>query len=373
MNSAEVAKAIELLEKSEHPALVLPPNPSLDVLASAEVLLNVLEQLDKKAGLLSPAPSPDFPEEKYLRKIFSALPPPREFIISIDSDNTSVGQLRYEKTESGLEVILSPKSTPIKENYLSFREGKVLCDCLVALGIDDLINSAENYGVTPDFFTETPIVNIDFSGKNKNYGEINLLDSNRLSISEVVYDFISSWRPEILDRDSATLLLAGILDQGDTFHSPAVSADILLSSSELLRLEASYVDALRLAQKSKPLSLLQFYSRAIIRTKNGSDGFVWSFLTEEDFEKTGRGEDDLEKTFSNLSRTFPSRKILVLLWQNREEKTVRAWVSAGPELLAAIAEKEEGTIQGSYLKIAARFYSFREAEEKLGTLFREIV
>ena len=55
----------------------------------------------------------------------------------------SVGQLRYEKTERGLEVILSPKSTPIKEQYLSFREGKMLCD-------DEILNAVKRTYLKPE-------------------------------------------------------------------------------------------------------------------------------------------------------------------------------------------------------------------------------
>lgn len=44
----DVQKAIELIEKSEHVAIAIPPEADFDLFASAEVIAGVLEEKGKK-------------------------------------------------------------------------------------------------------------------------------------------------------------------------------------------------------------------------------------------------------------------------------------------------------------------------------------
>ena len=78
----ETQKATELLEKSEHIAIALPSQPTLDHLASAEVLAQILTARHKYVGFLAPLPKEVLPRPDFFKQISEARPLLREFIIS---------------------------------------------------------------------------------------------------------------------------------------------------------------------------------------------------------------------------------------------------------------------------------------------------
>jgi len=96
----DLQKAIDLIEKNEHIALLLPQEPTLDCLVSAEVLARTLTSLGKHIGFLTPHLTDTSPQKDHLPHMASASPLAKEFIISLDTSRAPIGQLRYEKNES---------------------------------------------------------------------------------------------------------------------------------------------------------------------------------------------------------------------------------------------------------------------------------
>lgn len=370
----QLQKIIELVEKSEYVSVFLPPNARLDHLAAAEVLVSLLEERGKQVGFLSkPEPERALAPD-YFKRIFSIKAPPKEFVVSIKTTESPVSQLRYEKQPDGVDIILSPKSSPLDSQMVSFREGKVLCDLAILLGIGDADNFTGADCLNPEFFTETPLINVDFSEKNKKYGEVNLVDENCSSLSEIIYDLAAAFREEPLSGEQATMLLTGILNQTEKFRSPKTNADTLMSSSELLRLGASREKAFELNQQATPLSLLQLFGRAAIRSKTNEDEqIVWSFLIPEDFSKTSRTGEDAPEVLRHLKDTLPPRKFLILLWQEPGENSVQAVVSASLNNLLMLENKENGEIKNGLFFSQTTSPTFKEAEERLGALLKDLV
>lgn len=369
----DTQKAIELLEKSEHIAILLPLQPTLDSLAAAEVLIQVLTWRQKDVGLLTPANKEGPARPELFPKIAEAKPLLREFIISVDTSSSAISQLRYEKGEQKVDVILSPKNSPLKKEAVSFKEGKLQCDCAVLLGIanPELLTLIS---VEPEFFTDTPLLNIDFSSENKNYGEVNLTNPEKSSLSEVVYALASALDPSSLDAGKATLLLAGIIDETRQFSTPSTNADTLLTASELMRLGAKHSEAQEIYKETLPLSLAQLFGRASVRSKIGEDPKVlWSFVTAEDYEKTGRDPADIPATLDHLQKTLPPSRVLVLLSQQPEDKRVSATLAGEREVLKKIHNQESSEFQSPHLLLANTFSNFREAEEYLTPLIRELL
>ena len=369
----ETQKAIELLEKSEHLAILLPPKPSTDSLAAAEVLTQVLTSRQKDVGFLTPVKKEELPRPELFPKIAEAKSLLREFVISVDTSHSPISQLRYEKGEQKVDVILSPKNSPLKKESVSFKEGGLQCDCAILFGIANPealnVNSVE-----PEFFTDTPLLNIDFSSENKKYGEVNLLDTEKSSLSELVYALASALDPAPFDADKATLLLAGIIDGTRSFSAPSTNADTLLTASELMRLGAKHALAQEICKETLPLSLAQLFGRAAIRSKVDEDAKIaWSFITSEDYEKTGRSPADIPSTLNSLQKTLPPSRVLVLLSQQPEDKTVSATLAGEHEVLEAIRNRESAEFQSPHLRLNNAFSTFREAEDYLAPLIRELL
>ena len=367
----DTQKAIELLEKSEHAALLLAPEPDIDCWASAEVLARALEEKGKTVGFL-PTVRPDHAAPPpVFKKVLNPSALTREFIVSLDTVSSPASQLRYEKHDGRIDVIFSPKATAIRKESFSFRDGTIQCDLIIALGIPDIETMTHHPDMDPRILTEVPIINIDTSAENRRYGEANLASDERTSLSEIVCQTLQSsdnWAPT---GEAATLLLAGIMAATDSFALPIASAAAMTASSCLIAAGASYAAARDLARAGHTLPLLQLASRAAVRSKEDeTGGILWSFLTAEDFEKTGRQGADIAFVLRHLSTLLPPRKAHVLLWQDPQEKNIRAILGADTPVLETIASRESGSFQSPHLALAARFSNFQEAEEHIDSLLK---
>lgn len=365
----DIQKAIELIEKSEHLGLLLPPRASFDCLAAAEVLARALDKKGKKAGIIGKNPvTPPAPD--VFRNLNSSSGLPREFIVSLDTSRSPISQLRYEKGENRIDIILSPKESSLLRDSVSFRDGKMLCDCIITIGVENIEEAAETISTDPDLFTATLIINIDNGPANKNYGEANIVDGSRSSVSELIYQFLSSANEGPLERDWATLLLAGIVQKTSGFKTGSTSADTLLASSELMRLGAKLEDAYELTKDAEPLGVAQLIGRASVRSRLDEDQkILWSFLTKEDFEKTGRSPKDISLVLKHLDASFPQHKASASLWQDPADSKVYAALSGERQTLETIQSREGGEFQSPYLRLSQNFDSFREAEDKIAALF----
>ncbi|QQG44895.1 MAG: hypothetical protein HYW89_02680 [Candidatus Sungiibacteriota bacterium] len=368
----DIQKATEQIEKSGHLVFLVPESPTLDCLAASEVLASILAKRNKKvgfAGSLTPETIPNADLFPYLR---TPPQPLREFVVSLDTSQISLGELRYEKHDNRVEIILSPNSLPIEKNQISFRAGNILCDSVLTLGLKDV--EGDRPELPPEFFTEHPIINIDNADDNKYFGEINLVDAKRSSLSEIVYELVSLLTGAALEKEHATLLLAGIVSASGGFSSPQTNADTFLAASELMRLGGENQTAYGLVNSYLPLGLLQLFGRASVRTKTGEkENVLWSFVTKEDFEKTGRTPADTSSVLAHLEKTFPQKSATVLLSQNPEDGLVQATVAGEQRVLEAIRSREGGEFQSPYLKIFGVFPSFREAEVHITSLLKEIL
>ena len=368
-----LTKAKELFDRGEHIGILVPEKPSLDCLIASEVLVRALVAKEKWVGFLRAPRWDAISLWDHLPHVAHSSPLPKEFIISVDTSQTPISQLRYEKEENKIDVILSPKSSPLREGFVSFREGKLLCDNLITLGIADIEEENVGMDIPPEFFTDTPILNIDCRDLNRHYGEVNLVDSSQGSISELIYELFSeSNNSGVFGADEATLLLAGILASTNGLASAATDAHTFAITADLIGRGGNYSKARKIVQLSTPIPLLQLLGRASIRSRGDSSrGILWSFLTAEDFQKTGRGSDDILRALTHIESLFPPHRAVVLLWQDQEEGGVRAALAAPRPLLEALQAREPGELQNPHLTLLAAFSSFKEAEDRLTSLLGE--
>lgn len=434
MNQEDIKKAMDLIDQSSSFGILLPETPDFDTLAAAEALISMIASLpvgavgdqkaQKMAGLLSPAALPTDTDQTVFPKLTSPTPLLKEFIISIDTSHAPVSQLRYEKPDNlnRIDIILTPKLSSLGKEQVSFREGAIRCDCLIAIGIPNVKHLSNIADFPPDFFTETRLINIDTSNTNAAaYGEANVVDTSRASRSELVWQMLARFTETRLPDGQApteqasqalsplpahasTLLLAGILSATAGLMAPAATADAFAAVADLMRLGAKHADAQKMAShagrqaggqsQQLPLNLLQLCARASVRSKQDErDSILWSFLTLEDFAKTNRTADDVPTVLKYIRTTLPKNSMTVLLWQDpsdyiradasrfdRDESghggdpqsnaPIRVLLTGDRQTLDAIANKEQtGEIQQG-IRLTASFPSFRDAEEHVRSLIR---
>jgi len=396
MNQEDIKKANELIEQSSSCGILLPETPDFDMVAAAEALVFMIahdQKAQKTAGLLSPATLPADTNKTVFPTLTSPAPLLKEFIISVDTSRTPVSQLRYEKPDNSLnriDIILTPKLSPLGKEQVSFREGTIRCDILIAIGVPNVEHLSNVADFPPDFFTENKLINIDIGDTNARYGEANVLDAGCASRSELVWRMLAG-RPSspIAPAHISTLLLAGILSATRGLTAPTATADTFSAVAELIRLGALHTDAQKMISEQSqkpPLNLLQLCARASVRSKQDEqDSILWSFLTLEDFAKTNRTADDVPAVLEYIRAALPKNSVTALLWQDpsrpdpdesghagdsQSHAPVRVLLSGDQQVLDTIAHKEAGERVEQGIRLAAAFPSFRDAEEHVHSLIR---
>ena len=363
----DLSPVIDFLEKGEHIGLLLPQTPGIDVLAAAEVIARTLAKRKKTVGLFYDI---EFPP-RGLPDIFGALRStkklPKEFVISLDTALSPASELRYEKTDSRIDVIFSPKDSGILQEHVSFREGKVQCDCIVSLGIPDIESVSGAITDDPEIFTRTPIIAIDSSPENKRFGEVNIADAR--PHSEVVYSLVTAMEKLPPEEHEATILLAGILAATRHLTSPGLLPETILAVSELMRAGADYKEALALSKEKRPLNIIQLTGRAHVRSKLDPDEkILWSFLTGEDFEKTNSGIEDANRVLAAISRECPWETVAVLLAQDPGTERIFAFLTGDDRALSEIGDSAGGEWKDSSLSLPSSFEHFADAEDYVRSL-----
>ena len=94
MNNDEVQKAVDRINKSKYIAFLLPREPSLDVLVSAEVLARSLGERDKRVGFLTNSALSGVQDREFLHVLGSSPILPKEFIVSLNTAPAPVSHFR---------------------------------------------------------------------------------------------------------------------------------------------------------------------------------------------------------------------------------------------------------------------------------------
>jgi phosphoesterase RecJ-like protein len=165
VNTASFVSALKLIEKSKYILIITHLNPDPDTICSGLALSNYLS------------------ENKIKHKVFNAgknLPAKCDFIN------------RYEK---------------ITDQIPKFFDLAISVDC----------GTSNRFGITlPE---DIPLINFDHHKSNDNFGSVNIVDINKSSTSEIIYDFFR-FNGLYITKNTAEALYVGIYDDSLAFTTP---------------------------------------------------------------------------------------------------------------------------------------------------------
>jgi len=168
-----------------------------------------------------------------------------------------------------------------------FREKRfdliIVCDSsdLVYAGIDRLINEVD-YPYT--------LVNIDHHKTNSFYGDINLVEPEMSSNTQILYRFFECLEAP-LTRDMATCLLTGIVTDTGCFSNQATNFKSLEYASILQSKGARLYKITQYLERNKSISTLKFWGNVLSRLfYNPRYGIAVALILEDDFRKYAQDE-----------------------------------------------------------------------------------
>lgn len=292
-------------------------------------------------------------------------------VIAINTRESPVGEIKYEAKKDELFIILSPQKTSIKKENIKILDNLPDYDCLISLGVESPECFGKEFEENPLLFYEKPIINIDVSSKNENFGEINLVDMTKSSIAEIVFELFDNLTEDELGALEATRLLTGIIEKTDNFKNHKTTPDVLETASYLMETGADKDLIIKTLYKTKPLKLLQLWGRALVRSRfDDKTGALWTFLPKSDFEKTETTTQDIVFVMNHMKEYFESPKFHTFLFENPRKDHVRAIVKSNNQRLSAIALKEPSEEKDGFLLLKKDFTGFPEAESYVDKLLR---
>lgn len=240
----------------------------------------------------------------------------RQFIISLNIENTKVNQIKYKVKDNTLDFIISPKDGFYSAEDIETRSGDFKYDLIITVDTPDLEFLGKIYDNDTEFFYNTPIINIDHHGSNEEYGQVNQIDLTAVSTSEILFSLFNNYSRDTITEDIATCLLAGMISKTRSFKTPNVTPVALSSASQLISMGARREEIVNYLYRSRPLNVLKLWGRVLARLSGTLENkLVWSGIKKEDFQKTETNEDDLGEVIDELIVNMPEVKVIALVYE----------------------------------------------------------
>ena len=314
MNLETTIKINKVVETSKQIALILPENVNVDELCSSVALQNYLKQQNKTVQIFSSGK--DLPKLEFLQeapKVFSNFGNNDEFTIKVHSNNTKLKQLRYEKDNDDLIIYITPESGNLTEQDIELLPAAQNFDLFIMIGVTNLEILGQLYHDSSELFYQTTKIAISNNVDQEYYAAVTWVESTSSSLTEQ----IGSWLEhdgQINNEILATSLLAGIIEQTQSFRDPKTTPNTLELASKLIKHGAKQQEIIQYLFKTKPFNLLQLWGRAMARVRvNEQDKILYTVITKQDFEKTQTDSQILPSVLKELVGMANSYQLVVLV------------------------------------------------------------
>lgn len=155
-------------------------------------------------------------------------------------------------------------------------------------------------------------INIDHHFTNPGYGDINILDKQASATTVVLLELFRQAEVTVT-RDMATCLLTGIFTDTGTFSNPGTTALSLKAAADLLLKGANITKTLDQIVRTKSVTDLQLWGRALERLYVNKDlNVVTTVITQADIKELKVGSEALEGIANFLNDLSGFQAALVL-------------------------------------------------------------
>lgn len=313
-------QAVELIGRAKNILLVTREHANTDAIASVLALGLVLKKLNKTFDAIAPGYDakalPDFLPKSV--EIMSALPGMRPMRVKLNVKDVPLSELSYEVRDGHLEIVIVPKKGEWKPNDVSFVHGDDRYDLVIAVDAPDMASLGDVFRSHADFLYRTTVINIDSNAGNEYWGQVNLVDLNAVSTTEVLYAFLTGWNKQHVDADVATAILAGMISRTRSFRSTDVTPKTLKTASELVENGARRAEIVQGLWRTQSVPTLKLWGRALSRLEyDVKHGLVWASLHDNDFIESGASRNALDGVVTELINYAPEAKAVCLLTHGR--------------------------------------------------------
>ncbi len=310
-------QVVDILRNKQKFLILTHRNPDGDAVGSILALYLSLKKLSKDAHAVCcdvvPAVFDFLPDTGALEQEIAGN---RDFVISLDVSKTEADKVMYKLNGNKLDFIITPKNGSFSNQMVSFGDGGYHYDAIIVLDSPDLERVGDPYEKHPELFYELPIVNIDHHAGNDFFGKINLVDLTATSTAEILVSVIEALTGDskFINDEIATALLTGIITDTNSFQNLNTTPKSLTVSAQLVASGARQQDIIKKIYKTKPLSTLRLWGRALSNLRDEKNyNFVWASLTKKDFLEVGAAENESSGVIDELLKTASGVEFALIL------------------------------------------------------------
>ncbi len=239
-----------------------------------------------------------------------------EFIISLNTSRSKIKKIKYKVEENSLKFIINPKQGNFLEEDVKTETKNGNYDLIITIDAPDLASLGTIFEENADFFYNTPIINIDHHSGNENYGQINVININSVSVSEILFPLFTFYDKDLVNQDIATCLLAGIISKTKNFKTSNITPDTLATTSKLIFKEARREEIINKLYRSRNINVFKLWGKVLSRlSASKNNQIIWSSVTVKDFLKTGTDKNDLSGIVDELISNIPEAKIIIIFYE----------------------------------------------------------
>ena len=266
-----------------------------------------------------------------LKKVVEAIKSNKNFLITthVNPEGDALGSelviYRLLRTLGKHAVIINEDNLPAAYDFLpginKIKKLKkslknIKFDCFVALDCSDLKRCGK---VSRINLNNRPIINIDHHISNEGFGDINWIEPNASSTSEMLYKLYKRLRIP-LDRSTAVSLYVGILTDTGSFHYSNTSALTHKIASELLRLNLDIAKIYKKAYEEIPFSDMKLLSKILPTISRQLHGKIAWLQIRKNLLKNKITSIDLTEHLLSFARSIKDVEVAVLFKENLGQK-----------------------------------------------------
>jgi len=367
--NTNLKKFQKLLDNSNNILLVTPPSPNHDLITSTIALYSLLQNQNKEVTLLNNSfttnnSSLSFLPQPAKKDFIDGLDGTRDFLLIFNTKYNKIINITTDKKEDETIIRLTPEKGTIDPRDFSLAPADFKYDLVIILGAPTLETLGEIYQKNTDLFFEIPKININNDSENDDYGQINLVDLTAASVTEIIGELLFTQYPDTINEEMAQVLLTGIISTTNSFQKPNTTPQTLILASKLIKAKANQSEIIRHLYKTKPLSFLKLWGRAMARLNwDDSKKFIWSLLSVEDFLKSRAEQNMVPMILEELQRNYTKGRIFGIFYGKDSENTFGYFAIDNARALDALAEEYNVKPTNNVLKIDFKNKNLLKAEK----------
>lgn len=357
-NQIEAAQSILILVK---------PKASSDAVCASWGLFHFLKSLGKNPLILENNSQSErlkfltAPEEQE-KEIIGA----RDFVLSFNTKHNKIINFRTEEKEESFNIYITPEKESIDPRDFSFIPAKFKYDLVVVIGCQNLDDLGKIKEKNSDLFFEVPLVNIDNSPANENFGQLNLVDITASSTSETLSEFLKTFGEKHLSPAAAQCLLTGIISATANFQSERTTPKTFLTASWLIEKGANQQEIVRHLFKTQSFSFMKLWGRVMARLNwDEKLKLAWSLVSLEDFVQSRTNHQDLPLILEKIKDNFSSGNIFAIIYSESLKRNIALLKTNNPSTLRNLEKIFEGEIKNGYLSVEFVGKDILEAEKEM--------